>query len=305
MKKVYLSQFMETLIEDLSRTQRDGTAHVYQSTLNRLRNFMGEKEITFYQLTPEWLKRFENRLVADQLTWNTISTYMRTLRSVFNQAIEQNKAPYVPRLFNKVYTGVDSKVKRAVKPETMHKLMMASELLDEQQAFCRDMFVLSFMFRGMSFVDLAHLRRCDLQGSTITYHRHKTGRKLSIAVDQETMKIIRRNENPDPTSPYLFPIIRQPGREEYKQYTSMLRMQNYRLTQIAYRLQLKERISTHVARHTWATTALRRNFNPNLICDAMGHSSVKVTETYFQTFREEDINKMNRAVVSFVRSAGD
>lgn len=305
MKKVFLTQFMERLIEVLVREQRDGTAHVYRSTLNRLRSFMGGGDITFHQLTPEWLMRFEKRLLADQLTWNTISTYMRTLRSVYNQAIECDSAPYVPRLFNKVYTGVDSKVKRAVRPETMRKLMMEEATLDAKQAFGRDMFVLLFLFRGMSFVDLAYLRRCDLQGSVITYRRHKTGRRLSIAVSKEAMEIIRRNENADPLSPFLFPIIKHPGRGEYKQYTNMLRSMNYRLMQVSRTLKLKERISTYVARHTWATTALRQNFNPSLICDAMGHSSVKVTETYFKSFRDDDINRMNRKVVSFIRSAED
>lgn len=305
MKKVFLTQFMERLIEELVRIQRDGTAHVYRSTLNRLRIFMGEKDVSFLQLTPEFLMKFEKQLLAEQLTWNTVSTYMRTLRSVYNQAVECNVAPFVPRLFSKVYTGVDNKVKRAVSPETMRKLMMENLELDSQQAFSRDIFVLLFLFRGMSFVDLAYLRRCDLQGNTITYRRHKTGRRLTVAVDKEAMKIIRRNENTDPESPFLFPIIEQPGRSEYKQYANKLRSLNYRLLQVARALKLKDRISTYVARHTWATTAIRQNFNSSLICDAMGHSSVKVTETYFKSFRDEDINRMNRKIVSFIRSADD
>ena len=302
MKKVFLTQFMERLIEELVREQRDGTAHVYRSTLNRLSGFMEGRDITFHQMTPEWLMRFEKRLLADQLTWNTISTYMRTLRSVYNQAVDYDVAPYVPRLFSKVYTGIDSKVKRAVRPETMRKLMMEDSSLDSKQAFSRDMFVLLFLFRGMSFVDLAYLRRCDLKGNVISYRRHKTGRRLTVAVSKEAMEIIRRNENADPESPFLFPIIKQPGRGEYKQYANMLRSLNYRLSQVARTLKLKERISTYVARHTWATTAVRQNFNPSLICDAMGHSSVKVTETYFKSFREEDINRMNRKIVSFIQS---
>jgi integrase len=305
MKKVFLIQFMEGLIEELVRAQRDGTAHVYRSTLNRIGSFLQGKDIAFHQLNPEWLMNFEKRLLADQLTWNTISTYMRTLRSVYNQAVECDAAPFAPRLFSKVYTGVDSKVKRAVRPATMRKLMMENSALDSKQAFCCDIFVLLFLFRGMSFVDLAYLRRCDLQGNVITYRRHKTGRRLTIAVDKEAMEIIRRNENTDPESPFLFPIITRPGSEEYRQYTNMLRTLNYGLLQVARTLKLKEHISTYAARHTWATTAIRQNFNPSLICDAMGHSSVKVTETYFKSFRDEDINRMNRKVVSFIRSSDD
>lgn len=305
MKKVLLTQFMERLIEVLIREQRDGTAHVYRSTLNRLRGFIGGREITFHQLTSEWLMRFEKKLLADQLTWNTISTYMRTLRSVYNQAVECEVAPFVPRLFSKVYTGVDSKVKRAVRPETMRRLMTEGLALDAEQSFSRDMFVLLFLFRGMPFVDLAYLRRCDLQGNKITYRRHKTGRELTVEVSKEAMEIIRRNMNMDPDSPFLFPIIKRPGRGEYRQYTNMLRSLNYRLLQVAHLLKLKERISTYVARHTWATTAIRQNFNPSLICDAMGHSSVKVTETYFKSSRDKDINRMNRKVVSYILSKED
>lgn len=302
MKKVLLTQFMESLIKALDSEQRDGTAHVYRSTLNRLMDFTAGKGITFQQLNPEWLMRFEKRLLTDQLTWNTISTYMRTLRSVYNQAVDVGFASYVPRLFNKVYTGVNSKVKRAIDHATMRKLMRDEAVLDSKQAFSRDMFVLLFLLRGMSFVDLAYLRRCDLRENVITYHRHKTGRELTILLNKEAMEIIKRNLNPDENSPYLLPIIRCVGRGEYRQYSNMLRLLNYRLMQIARILKLKERISTYVARHTWATTALRRNFNIGLICDAMGHSSVKVTETYFKSSRVEDINKMNHHIVSYILS---
>lgn len=302
MKKVLLTQFMESLIGALDSEQRDGTAHIYRSTLNRLRDYTGGKDIAFQQLNPEWLMKFEKKLLTDQLTWNTISTYMRTLRSVYNQAVDLGFAPYVPRLFNKVYTGVDGKVKRAVNPATMRKLMREEVILEPKLAFSRDMFVLLFLLRGMSFVDLAYLRRCDLQKNVITYRRHKTGRELTILLNKEAIGIIKRNLNPDKNSPYLLPIIKRVGRGEYRQYSNMLRLLNYRLTQVARILKLKERISTYVARHTWATTALRRNFNPGLICDAMGHSSVRVTETYFKSSRDEDINKMNNNIVSFILS---
>lgn len=80
---------MERLIVELEREQRDGTAHVYQSTLKRLKKFANGREVSFKQLTPEWLSQFERKLLSDQLKWNSISTYMRTLRSVYNQAVER------------------------------------------------------------------------------------------------------------------------------------------------------------------------------------------------------------------------
>lgn len=302
MKKVPLTQFVTKLIEELKQEQRYGTAHVYQSTLNRLILFANGEKLYFNRFSPEWLMKFQKHLLADQLAWNTISTYMRMLRSIYNQAVACGVARYVPHLFNKVHTGVDNLVKRAVAPATMRRLMTENSRLSTGEVFSRDMFVLLFLLRGMPFVDLAYLRKCDLQGNMIVYHRRKTGRKLSVVVGKEAMAIIRKYMDPDSSSPYLLPIIKDPGKDEYRQYTRMLRTVNYRLSRVMACLRLKEALSTYVARHTWATTALRQNYNSNLICDAMGHSSVKVTETYFQHFREDEVNRMNSSVISYILS---
>ena len=144
MKKELLTRFMEKRIVELKKEQRNGTAHVYQSTLNRLKNFMNGREITFSQLTPEWLALFEQKLLADQLKWNTISTYMRMLRSVYNQALERGVATYVPRLFNKVHTGIDCPVKRAVSPEVICRLMTDRKPLPGKLAFSRDGYTFVF-----------------------------------------------------------------------------------------------------------------------------------------------------------------
>lgn len=302
MKEINLIQFMEELIIELESQQRNGTAHVYKSTLNRLKNFTNGHGISFRQLSPEWLMQFEQKLLADQLKWNTISTYMRMLRSVYNQALERNIAIYIPRLFNKVYTGVDNQTKRAVPPEVICRIMTDKKALPTKLCFYRDIFILLFLFRGMPFVDLAFLRKCDLQGNVITYHRHKTGRKISVVACSEALEIIEKYKNIFPDTPYLLPIIQTPGNNEYQQYSHALRMENYYLLRIAHYLQIKEHLSTYTARHTWATTALKQKYSSNLICDAMGHSSVKVTESYFQSFKEEEIDKMNKSLITFVLS---
>ena len=167
--------------------------------------------------------------------------------------------------------------------------------------FQRDLFVLLFLLRGMPFVDLAFLRRCDLQGNVITYHRRKTSRKLTVVVGKEAMEIIQKYMYAIPDSPYLFPIIQNPGKDEYGQYanvtpselsvdTSGKHIGNQRPTQYLYR-------PSHLA-----TTALRQNYNSSLICDAMGHSSVKVTETYFQPYRDDEVNRMNSSLITYIYS---
>ncbi|MCY6351675.1 integrase [Bacteroides fragilis] len=56
---------------------------------------------------------------------------------------------------------------------------------------------------------------------------------------------------------------------------------------------------TYVARHTWATTAFRQKVPIGLIANAMGHSSVKVTETYLKPFEEEELNRVNEGIIKY------
>ena len=67
-----------------------------------------------------------------------------------------------------------------------------------------------------------------------------------------------------------------------------------------YLLFLALPILLHSARHSWATIANYRNYQPELISNAMGHSSVKVTETYFKKHTDERIDEMNRGIISYV-----
>ena len=306
MKREFLTQFMERLIVELEREQRDGTAHVYQSTLKRLKKFANGREVSFKQLTPEWLSQFERKLLADQLKWNSISTYMRTLRSVYNQAVERGIASYIPRLFSRVHTGIDCQVKRAVSPEVICRLMTDKKPLPERLSFTRDMFVLLFLLRGMPFVDLAHLHKSDLKGNTLSYRRYKTGGQMIVDIPITAMKLINKYQNTNQDSPYLFPILSgtKTGEDLYTEYQQALRTMNYNLGRLAKKCGVATKVSSYTTRHTWATLAKYCNFSEQLICEAFGHSSVKVTETYLKNFKNEEIKKANDAIILYVSKNG-
>ncbi len=108
-----LMSFMELLIQAQRNEQRFGTAHVYQSTLNRIRKYERSNRMPFSKLNREWLKGFERQLRFEQLKENTISTYLRMLKAVYNQAVDHGLAVYMPRLFKHVHTGVDAKRDRS------------------------------------------------------------------------------------------------------------------------------------------------------------------------------------------------
>ena len=68
-------------------------------------------------------------------------------------------------------------------------------------------FTLLFLLRGMPFIDLARLRKCDLYGDTLIYKRQKTGRIITVNVTPEAMRLIKQLANRNPQSPYLLSIL--------------------------------------------------------------------------------------------------
>ena len=62
MNKTNLSAYMAMTVSQLKEEQRMGTAHVYQSTLNRIKDFMEQDSISFEEVTPVWLKAFQEYL---------------------------------------------------------------------------------------------------------------------------------------------------------------------------------------------------------------------------------------------------
>ena len=95
----------------------------------------------------------------------------------------------------------------------------------------RGLFFLMFLLRGIPFVDLAYLKKHDIDGNVMTSRRRKSGRLLTVTLVPEAMKLIKRYMNTDPASPYLFSLItRVEGTEAaYKEYQVVLCIFNYQV----------------------------------------------------------------------------
>lgn len=300
--------FMKEVADGLQKSGNFGTAHIYRSSMNAVIGFNGSGNLSFRKVTQAFLKKYESYLREKNCSWNTVSTYLRTLRAVYNRAVDRHLAPYVPHHFRYVYTGTRADRKRALEKEDMGLLMTKipvgnySENSDLQRT--RALFFLMFLLRGMPFVDLAYLKKHDIDGNVLTYRRRKTGRLLTVTLTPEAMKLIERYMNTDSSSPYLFSLITSAEGTEaaYKEYQLALRNFNYQLTILKEVLGLNADISSYTARHTWATMAYYCEVHPGVISEAMGHSSITVTETYLKPFKNKKIDEANVKVIS---SLGD
>ena len=298
--------FMKQVAMGLQMEGNFGTAHVYRSSLNAIIAYCGEEDLLFSEVTSEWLKGFEVYLRSRGCSWNTVSTYLRTFRAVYNRAVNSRMVVYTPHLFRSVYTGTRADHKRALCDEDMKKVftrLPSSSAIPLAVRRAQDMFVLMFLLRGLPFVDLAYLRKSDLRDNVITYRRRKTGRPLSVTLTPEAMILVKKYMNRDPSSPYLFPLLksREGTKEAYREYQLALRSFNQQLMLLGELLGLSDKLSSYTARHTWATTAYYCEIHPGIISEAMGHSSITVTKTYLKPFRSKKIDEANRQVLDFVK----
>ena len=221
-------------------------------------------------------------------------------------------ARYIPRLFEHVYTGTRADRKKSLETSDISYLVRQTEMSIQETNYLSQnqqtkvFFVLMFMLRGIPFVDLAYLHKRDLQGNVLSYRRRKTGRALTVMLTPEVMQLVRLVADRNMDSPYLIPILQSEEGSEaaYREYQSALRGFNRRLSTLKQSIGMKSALSTYAARHTWATMAYHCEIHPGIISEAMGHSSIAVTETYLKPFSNKKIDEANRIVISFVKSGG-
>lgn len=278
----------------LSRNHR-GTARNYATALKSFTSFCGGEEVSAKRLTPNLIEEYAAWLAAKGVCNNTLSFYMRALRAVYRRMVGEGLT-IDRRPFANVYTGVDKTRKRAISEAEMMKIKNLNLDGRSTMAFVRDMFMLSFYMMGISFVDMAYLRKSDLAGGHIVYHRCKTGQRIAIGIVDKIQRIIDRYPAPE-GSPYLLPIITEPAADHRRQYQNKLQQANKYLKLIARQAGIAANISTYTSRHTWASIAKMKNVNIGTICDALGHQSEATTRIYLATLDNGYIDRANELII--------
>ncbi len=304
-RKITFTCFANECIVKMETNGRYSTAHLYKNALRSFSEFCKYTDIPFSDINPEKLKSYYRYLLDHNKKLNTISTYMRMLRSIYNKGVDKGLAPYVGRLFHGVYTGVDSSHKKAIPAKELHRLLYGrtgSSLLFKTQQMAK----LLFQFSGMSFVDMAHLERSNISGETLEYHRTKTGTKISIDVMSETQSLVNDLKRKD-GSVYLFDILSgvyvKYSREGYVEYQSALRHFNICLKELAESLGLKSPVSSYTFRHSWATTAKYLGTPIEMISESLGHRSIGTTQIYLKGFSSSRLGKVNMNNCSYIKDA--
>ena len=286
----------------LGKSFKFSAEHTCRSMLHSLEEFANMELVTFKELTAGFFLGFEHYLWASGCSRNTSACYFRALRAICKGAERQGMLKDAKRLFSEVFMGYEETRKRALSIEQLR--MVADADLEDTPSLgvARDLFILSYYLRGIPFIDLAYLRKTDIQDNVLRYRRSKTGRMLTITLEPWMWEIIKRYRCENTDSPYLLKIIQKPGTipEERRQYESALRLYNKHLYRLSERLGLGVRLTSYVARHTWATLAYNEDIPVSKISAGLSHASEEITHTYLRSFSDEQLAVVNLQMAALV-----
>ncbi len=299
-----LFSFTEAQIIKLKQKEKIRTSETYMAALNSFKKFLASQaskdnnrngeDIMLDSITSDLMEAYETFLTKRNVIPNTVSFYMRILRAIYNRAVEDELTPQrFP--FKHVYTGIDRTVKRAVSLKVIKRIKEIDLSLNQSADFARDMFLFSFYTRGMSFIDMAYLKKKDLANGILTYRRRKTGQQLFIKWEKCMQEIVDKYDTM--RTCYLLPIIKVPNINERNQYVNSLRLVNNKLKYIANIIHLPIPLSTYVARHAWASIAKSKNIPISVISEGMGHDSEMTTQIYLASLDNSAIDKANEIIL--------
>ena len=268
----------------------------YSRAFEKLRKFTGGKDIAFSELTRDRMEMWEAWMKQEGNCMNTISYYNRILRTLYNKAVDDEIIEDT-KPFKKCYTGNEKTVKRAI-PIAKVKQLAHIDLSDKKKhiQFARDMFMLSFYTRGMSWIDLVTLKKTDIQQGVIVYRRHKTGQKLYIKIEKPMKALFEKYWDDD--SDYLLNVIKSnDDRGARREAKNALFRINKALHELGKLIGVQN-LTMYVARHSWASACKASNIPISVISEGMGHDSEETTRIYLAQLDTSVVDKANRKIIN-------
>ena len=302
MKMKTLKEAIVVHAEGLGGLFKFSAEHTCWSMLHSLERFTDMEVLGAKEVTAGVFLSFEHYLLASGCSQNTSACYFRALRAICREAERKKELKDIRQLFNGIFMGYEETRKRALNIEQLRTVAEADLEDAPKLGMARDLFILSYYLRGIPFIDLAYLRKTDIHDNVLCYHRSKTGRALSVTLEPWMWEIIERYRCENPDSPYLLRIIRRPGSilEERRQYESALRLYNKHLYRLSIRLGLGVRLTSYVARHTWATLAYNEDIPVAKISAGLSHASEEITHTYLRSFSTEQLAVVNLQMAALI-----
>lgn len=302
--QLMLFDFTECIIARFRKAKKLGTAKIYETCISVISRFIEQEDIPLSSVTFSFLCDFEADCLKRGIKVNSISVYLRTLRAIVNRAIDEGLLDNGAYPFRKFKIKKEKTQKRAISKEEIFRIMNLPLEKGSRLWHSRNYFIFIFNLSGMNFIDLAYLKRGNIQNGRVTYRRIKTGKLYNIRLTEKALEILKlyttkgKKNNLD----YVFPILTKEDQKnhelERKRYEDRRKAFNKDLKGIAEKCEIKINLTSYVSRHSWASIAKFSGVAPAIIGESLGHSDLKTTETYLANFDHNVLDEANELIVS-------
>lgn len=324
-KKLYLETGQEddvfyhyqNTIKSLNKTGNISNADIYSLSQKSIKDFLlntkgkEPKRLYFLEITSTWLNNYETYMIKDKgRSHTTVSMYLRSLRSIFNQAIKDNEAlkEVYPFGKGKYELPAVTKVKKALSKDDLKKLFECNPLTPEQEK-AKDFWFFSYACNGANIKDIALLTNKELNNDTIKFYRAKTIhtskgalKEVTVYLNDYSKSIIQKYGNLNAKKgEYVFDIIsaNQSDATKHKNIKNFTKFINQNLKKLAEVYDITSDISTYWARHSFATNAIRSGASMEFVMEALSHNNMKTTKGYFAGFEDNDKKEFMQKLMNF------
>lgn len=285
----------QQVITDETLYKSHSTVDNYRTALRSFMAFAGDS-LLVDEIDQQLMDHYQQHLQSKGICLNTVSCYMRSLRTIYNKVVAKTKMTITENPFDTVFVGKTKTQKRSIADEDIRRIQQLVLPAHSYLKLCQDTLLFSLYALGMPFVDIAYLKRSQISDGIILYYRHKTKQPVHVRIEPCIQEIIDRYNNPE--SKYIFPFITSDDKAKaIRQYLTSLGRYNRVLKRIAAMAGVTANITSYTMRHTWATLAFHNNVDLSIISKALGHTNTNTTITYIREIDDAPIAEANRMLL--------
>ena len=290
---------LQAVKESVEKSRAEGTyLNLYYSDRN-LREFIenkGVQDISIATITESLFEEYRFFLKKRGLKASTVNTNLCWLSRLMFRAVSSRIIRCNP-LDNAKYEKDEKKIRFLQKGDVMK--LMAMSMNDKEAELARLMFIFS-CFTGLAISDMENLKYKHIQTAAdgqmyIRKERQKTKVEFIVPLHPIAEIIIRhcmeeQEENGEQQA------VKEKGDSLILPHECSRSVINDRLSIVGKACGIKERLSFHMARHTFGTMTLNAGIPIESIAKMMGHASISSTQIYAQVTDKKISEDMDRLI---------
>ena len=290
---------LQSVRESVGRSRAESTYHNLSHSDRILREFVEDKglqDMPISTITEDLFEEYRFFLKKRGLKGSTINNNLCWLSRLMFRAVSKRIIRCNPFEHAK-YEKEENKIRFLQKSEVLK--LMAMKMNDREAELARQMFVFS-CFTGLAIADMEQLQHKHIQTAAdgrkyIRKERQKTKVEFIVPLHPIAETIIRhcmeeQEENGEQQA------VKEKGDSLIFPHECSRSVINDRLSIVGKACGIKERLSSHMARHTFGTMTLNAGIPIESIAKMMGHASISSTQIYAQVTYKKISEDMDRLI---------